>query len=112
MVSRFGLVQDGSAVIRRCQLVGRHAAEERIGPASLLSCLFLILQHLLSCAASGCRIVAVEYAPVNVGRHKIDKGNDGKQHNSHHIGQAFLPCFHNQTICVYTFSHKVRYFFA
>ena len=89
------LSQQIGAVVRGCRLVGRHTAEQGVGPAGALTRTLIILLLFLS-GSHACRgIVTIEDAPLRVGREEIGEGQDGKQQYGHNVGHEFLECSHN-----------------
>ena len=60
-------------LVRRCQLVGGHTREQRVGPTGALAGLLVIFLLLLSGTLSGRGIVTVENPTLYVGRKEIGK---------------------------------------
>lgn len=94
MESILQLFQYRLAVIRRRHLIGRHTGEDGVRPTTRLTSLLLILCQLLSCSTTGTAVMAVEDTPVEIGRHEINEGNDGKDNDCQHIQKVLLVEFH------------------
>ena len=74
-----GRRQRVGAVVRRCRLERRHAAEQSIRPARTLTRALIILQLFLT-SSTACRgVVTEEDATLRVGREEIGKSHYGKQ---------------------------------
>ena len=76
--------------IRWCHLISRHTTKEGVCPTAALTRLLQIFDTLLTSTSSCGGIMAIENAPLDVGREEISKGQDGKQQHCQNIRQAFL----------------------
>ena len=95
LIHLLGALEHVLTLIRRRQLIGGHTAEEGVGPAGLLTRLGLILQKFPANATAGSGVVLEEDAAVDVGRHEIDKRDDGKQNHRQDVGETLLQCIHS-----------------
>ena len=79
MIELAHLVEHLLAVVRRRHLVGRHTAEERVGPTRYLSCALIILRKLSSGTTSGRRVMTIKDAALGVCREEVGKRYYRKQ---------------------------------
>ena len=87
-------IERGGRLIRRSQLIGGHAREERVGPTGHLACALFVGQLFLSGTYASRRVVAVENTSLNVGREEIGERQNGKKEHCQHIGQYFFESVH------------------
>ena len=91
-------------VVGRGYLVGRHSAEEGIGPAGAFACLFVILFGFLSGTGTGSNVMLEQNAVLYVRRKKVDEGNQNKCQNGNEVGKNLL--YHLCWVMVYVGSRK------
>ena len=92
VIDVLGALEQLLAIVGRRHLIGWHTAEDGVGPAGLLAGLLLVLYRFLAGATSCRGVVTIENATVEVGRHEIDKSDDGKQYHRQDVGKTFLQC--------------------
>ena len=87
-------VEHVGTLVRRCHLIGGHAAEERVGPARRLARTLVVFGQLHSRAAPGRRVMTVKNAPFDVCRKEIGKRDEREHQHCQQVGQAHFQCLH------------------
>ena len=83
-----------STMIRRSNLIGGHAREQRIGPARTLTRFLQILFTFLAGTDTSRDVPLVQYAVLHVGGIEIGKCQNGEKHDGRHIQQPLFQEFH------------------
>ena len=110
VIPRRGLRQQLRRVVRRRQLIRRHTAKQRIGPARALAGTLVILHCLLTGTSPSRRVVTVEHPALNVGREEVGKRNRHKQDDHQYVGQPNFPVLHHNYFLISVC--KVNHFFS
>ena len=87
MIHIFRYSHHGTAIVRRANLVSRHSAEERVCPARLLTCSFMVFGYLLPCSDACPGIVLIKDSTLNIGRKEIHQRYQHKCHNGNYVWQ-------------------------